>query len=203
MCTLICNKLHTHKGTLGTVTLNEAKIGYFANGCTLVGTLIGTLGTVTLTEKEENMIERPRSKFEDENGSMNIMAYEESKEYPEVLAWWKEYAQECDRLSELQVAKLGKRHWGRWVLTKTRPWSLDCIQVRPGIGESSPREIQAYWIELSRIGSKGESNGQTNYTWQRHLGDKNWIGKQGLADFMRAIKEIAESNPEWLHKDKV
>jgi hypothetical protein len=107
------------------------------------------------------------------------------------------YANECDRLSELSAVKIGKPHWGRWVLNKTKHLiTLDCIQVRPSVGSGSQRTIQSYWIELSRIGPNGESDGGT-YTWQEHLSEKNWMGEKGLADFMRAVNELYAEHSEW------
>jgi hypothetical protein len=134
---------------------------------------------------------RPKSKFEDECGVINIWKYDEKTEYAEVKAWDKEYANECSRLSEIKAAKSGKRHWGRWVLSETEPISLDGIQVIPAVGNYPQRELEPYWIELSRIGPHGESDHGT-YTWQEHLKGKNWISEKDLADFTIAIKELIQ-----------
>ena len=145
---------------------------------------------------------RPKSKFEDENGLVNIgllMALD--KDYPEVYEWDKMYAEECDRLSELAAIQAGKRHWGRWVLNTTRPFSLDCIEVRPAVDDSPQRKFSPYEIVLSRIGPGGESDGSA-YTWQEHMAEKNWMGTKGLEDFKKAVSEIYQTHPEWLRRPR-
>jgi hypothetical protein len=148
------------------------------------------------------MRDRPRSRFDNADGSWNtgLLMLGKKEEFPEVVDWDNDYADECDKLSEEQAIKTGKQHWGRWVLNKSKHLTtLDCINVHPAIGNISQRITQAYRIELSRIGRNGESDGDT-YTWQEHLEEKNWLGKKGLVDFKKAVKEIYQTHPEWLHQ---
>lgn len=138
----------------------------------------------------------PKSKFENENGSMNIMAYDEATEYPEVLAWEKEYADECDRLATI-IASKHKHHWGRWYLDMSKPVSLITEPIRPRIGKRGNFRGDDYWIELKRVDTKFGERG-SGYSWIKHMSGKNWIGEQGLKDMENAFNDLIK---EGLIKD--
>jgi hypothetical protein len=106
-------------------------------------------------------------------------------EHPEVVDWNKEYADECDRLAELEARKTGKRCWGCWYLTKA---SLVTAVIRPRIGGSGTIRGEIYDIDLNRL----------NENWVRHMEDKNWIGEKGIRDLAMAISALSESKEELL-----
>ena len=135
------------------------------------------------------MRDRPKSRVYVEKGKYTEIKWWLELE-PEVKAWEEEYADQCDHLSELSAIMTNCRHWGRWYLDNTEPLRLVTEDIRPGFGKHKPSGGGLYNIELSRIGPSGEANRQSNYTWQKHMSQKGWIGKQGLADLERAIKEL-------------
>lgn len=120
------------------------------------------------------MRERPKSNWLNEDGSLNFHRVGEVPEFPEVIAWDKEFADGCDRLAEGIAVKTGKRHFGRWWLTRT---SLGTRIVRPSIDGQSPLMGGVYDIDLDRL----------NENWVRHMGEKNWLGERGLKDLELAI----------------
>lgn len=128
------------------------------------------------------MRSRPRSKFEDENGVIGAEGWalmdSGETEYPEVEAWDKEYADECDRLSKLEAQRTGKRHWGRWYLTK---YALVTPSIHPKNGKPEVYKCQPYDIGLDRL-----KHGR----WLAHMAEKNWIGEQGMKDLERALTEL-------------
>ena len=72
------------------------------------------------------MRERPRGRHEDENGVIiiDLGSVDKTPEYPEVIAWDKEFADECDKLSEIDATKTGKKHWGRWYRRDLHAYSV-------------------------------------------------------------------------------
>ena len=126
---------------------------------------------------------RPRSRFENEDGSINLALVGEVPEYPQAVAWDKEYEDECDRLAELEAIKTGRKHWGRWYLTKT---SLMTRTSRPKIGARGFSRGGYYDIGLDRLGED----------WVGHMKEKNWMGEKGLRDLGRAISALSEDTIE-------
>lgn len=124
-----------------------------------------------------NERERPNTK-RDESGCVVLEWWRESTE--EEKDWNREYANECDRLSELEAVRTGKRHWGRWYLTKT---SLVTRTSRPKVGESGIIRGGIYDIGLNRL----------NENWLRHMSGKNWIGEKALQDLAEALSALSES----------
>lgn len=140
------------------------------------------------------MKERPRSRYEDESGVCLLNGCPDLEpEYPEVIAWDKGYADECDRLSHLAISKTGYQHWGRWYLNTNKPVRLDTRIIIPSIGKKRRWHAGVYSIELSRIGVNGGVDG-SKYTWQQHMTEKNWLGKKGLRDLGRAITALQTSS---------
>lgn len=140
------------------------------------------------------MRECPRSRFEDEYGCIDgkgfALMHSGVPEYPEVIAWEKEYASECDRLATLEAVKTGKRHWGRWYLNAAKPISLDTRTSTPGIDGSpnSPkRRGYVYDIALDGVSVHYKKH---SHSWIRHMEEKNWMGEQGLADLQRAFDTL-------------
>ncbi len=136
------------------------------------------------------MRKRPRSKFEDENGALIPKAftliYEGIKDYPEVVAWEKEYTDKCDKQSELYARATGKKHWGRWYLTKT---DLVTTRIFPKVGKAGYDKWQSYPIDL-----EGLFYGR----YAKHMTEKNWIGDKGHADLRLALEELAPGCPyDW------
>ena len=76
--------------------------------------------------------ERPKSKFEDKNGFVNI-GLVEGPDYPEIVEWDKQFAAECDQLSAEYAAKTKYQHWGRWFLDTRKPMSLITFSSRPSV----------------------------------------------------------------------
>ncbi len=131
------------------------------------------------------MRERPRGRSEDEYGCVMIgggIALE--PEYPEVIAWDKEYADECDRLSEIEANKTHKRRWGRWYLkTSGGLVSLDTKVCHPEQGDHPAWQSGDYDIVLNRCKTEAERR-----IWLEQMRKKTWIGEKGLQDLERALK---------------
>jgi len=134
--------------------------------------------------------ERPKSKFEDENGVVNI-GLVEGPDYPEVGAWDRQFATECDQLSAEYATKTGYKCWGRWFFDTRKPVSLTTFSSRAQIAGQPPWKGDEYWIEITRIGPHGESDGG-KYTWYQHMAEKIWMGKQGIADMKRAVADLVK-----------
>ena len=122
---------------------------------------------------------RPASRVYGKNGEIRWWLESE----PELIEWEKEYAGECDRLAEAQAVKTGKRHWGRWYLTKN---SLDTAAVRPKVGEAGFYKGHIYDIGLDRLSEN----------WARHMSAKNWIGEKGLKDLAIALKVLTSCSTQ-------
>ncbi len=137
--------------------------------------------------------ERPKSKFEDENGVVNIggLFTEGETDYPKVKEWDRKYTAECDQVSAEYAAKTGYKCWGRWFLDTRKPVSLVTFSSRAQIADQPKWKGDEYWIEITRIGAHGESDGG-KYTWYRHMREKNWMGKQGIIDMKRAIGDLVK-----------
>lgn len=123
------------------------------------------------------MRDRPRSRWQNEDGSLNLALVGKVAEYPGVVAWDIEYANECDRLAELEAIKTGRKHWGRWYLTKT---SLITRTSRPKIGTRGFSRGGIYDIGLDRL----------NEDWEEHMTEKNWIGEKGHRDLGVALEAL-------------
>lgn len=122
----------------------------------------------------------PKSRFINDDGSVDWQS--EAPEYPDRVAWDKEFEAECDRLAESDAAETGKPHWGRWYLTQT---SLATKTVWPEIeGQREKLYVGEYYIELDRL----------DIDWVTHLGRKNWIGEKGLEDLAKAIESLGNSH---------
>jgi len=132
---------------------------------------------------------RPRSRFEDEYGCVGseglALIASGVPEYPEVVAWEKEYKEGCDRLSELEAEKTRKRHWGRWYLNQSKPPSLDTKDSRPGIGCYSDWCGDVYDIMLHSCRTERDRE-----FWVEHMKEKNWMGAKGLAGLRRAFDDL-------------
>lgn len=124
---------------------------------------------------------RPRSRYEREDGSINFVLVGNEPEYPEVKAWRKEYADECDRLAELEAENKGGRHWGRWYLDE-KSNALVTVVCRPNIGSDGSTTLFEYDIPLDRL----------NGDCLEHMAPKNWIGERGLQDLERVLTELAK-----------
>jgi hypothetical protein len=131
------------------------------------------------------MIRRPRSKFADENGLININAPSTEDEYPEVVAWDKAYQAECDQLSEIRAAKYN-RYWGRWYLNDEY-LCTDIVRAPEGSFRGGCNEV--YDIALSRCVSE-----KSRQRWILHMDEKRWIGDQGLKDLARAFGDLIKAN---------
>jgi hypothetical protein len=147
---------------------------------------------ITILRRSNTMRKRPKSRYENEDGALNIALVGEVPEYPEVRQWDNAYRAQCDQLSEIEAIKTGARRWGRWWLDRAGPGSLNTRASRPGIGGRPSWRGDTYDIGLSRLGPNGESDGG-NYTWIEHMAQKNWIGPKGIADLRRAIADMARS----------
>lgn len=119
---------------------------------------------------------RPESRVYGENGVMRWWLESE----PELIAWEKEYAGEADRLAEAEAIKTGRKHWGRWYLTKH---SLNTVAIRPKVGEEGFYKGYTYDINLDRLSEN----------WVEHMSAKNWIGETGLKDLAIALKVLTTS----------
>jgi len=142
------------------------------------------------------MRERPRSRFEDEYGIIGpegfTLVISGVPEYPEVKAWAKEYADECDRLAELEAEKMGSRCWGRWYLnTSGGLVSLDTMVWHPEQGEHPAWRGGDYYIMLDRCKTEKECQ-----NWVEHMREKNWLGEKGLTDLTRAFAELSQAKEE-------
>lgn len=122
---------------------------------------------------------KPKGRYENEDGSINFALVGEVPEYPEVVAWNKEYADECDKLAELEAKRTGKRHWGRWYLTKK---SLITRTSKLRVGQGGFIRGGYYDIDLDRL----------NENWVYHMSQKNWMGEKGLRDLAMAINALSE-----------
>lgn len=123
------------------------------------------------------MRNRPKSRWENEDGSINLGLVGEVPEYPEVVKWEKEYAEECDRLAEREAVKTGKRHWGRWYLCNA---GLVTRTSRPNVGHYGWSRGGIYDIALNRL----------DEDWVRHMKEKRWMGEQGIKDLTRALEAL-------------
>ena len=122
------------------------------------------------------MRERPRGKYERENGATLLAIAHAGDEYPEVEQWDREYADECDRLSE-QLATKRKaqgRCWGRWF---EDDGFLVTYIARPPIDGAGFSRPDNYDIYLGRLSED----------WEGHMRGKTWLGSRGLADLCRAL----------------
>lgn len=128
------------------------------------------------------MRERPKSRWQNEDGSFNFQGIGVVPEFPEVIAWDKDFANECDRLAELDAIKTGKRHFGRWYLTKT---ALVTKTIRPEIDGQNRLYVGVYEIGLDRARETPGGRG-----WVKHIGEKNWIGEKGLRDLADALDAL-------------
>jgi hypothetical protein len=125
---------------------------------------------------------RPKSRFEDENGSLDWTKVETQPEYPEVVEWDRNYASISDGVSALAAEVMGARRWGRWFLDK------DGLRTRintPKIGEDGFQARGSYCISLDRL----------EEDWGEHLKEKRWIGEKGLEDLRLAISELMAEAP--------
>jgi len=135
---------------------------------------------------------RPRSRFENDDGIITPQAcaliIQGVPEYSEVTKWRREYACECDRLSELEAIKTGNKHWGRWYLnTSGGLVSLDTRVCHPEQGDHPAWRRDDYYIELDRCKTEEERQ-----IWVEHMREKSWIGEKGLHDLERALNELAK-----------
>lgn len=126
------------------------------------------------------MKERPKSRWENEDGSISFSLMGKVPEYPEVIAWDREFEVECDKLAELEAIKTCKKHWGRWWLTKT---SLNTRIHRPRVGARGFMKGGIYDITLDRL----------RKDWLEHMKQKNWIGKKGILDLETALYELRQA----------
>lgn len=125
------------------------------------------------------MRNRPKSRWENEDGSINFALVRDIPENPEVTIWDKEFADGCDRLAEIEAVRTHKKHWGRWWLTKT---SLNTRINRPKEGIGGFMRGGIYDIALDRL----------KKDWLEHMKQKNWIGQEGLRDLANALSELRE-----------
>lgn len=127
---------------------------------------------------------RPRSNWVNGDGLVNFAKVGEVPEFPEVLAWDKEFTNECDRLAEVDAHKTGKTHWGRWRLTKQ---ALITRTIRPRIDgdKGKPLYVGTYDIPLDDL-----DRGEGQQTWVEHMEEKNWLGEKGLRDLAVAIEAL-------------
>lgn len=134
---------------------------------------------------------RPRSRYEDEYGCIRIGTdIKLEPEYPEVIAWDKEYADECDRLSEIAAKKTHKRRWGRWHLnTSYGLVSLDTRVWLPEIEDHPAWQGDDYYIVLN--GCRTEKGCQEQI---EHMTEKRWLGEKGIKDLGRALTELARAS---------
>lgn len=119
---------------------------------------------------------RPKIRVYGENGAINWR----EKPEPELIEWEKEFANECDKLAELEAKNTGKRHWGRWYLTRT---SLNTRMTRPRVeGGAASFRGGIYDIDLDRLDGH----------WIAHMGRKNWVGEKGIQDLARALDDLSK-----------
>ncbi len=137
------------------------------------------------------MRKRPKSIYVDKDGMINWKEYarmvkEDIPETPDRLAWDKEYADLCDKQSELYARATGKKHWGRWYLTKT---DLVTTRLFPKNGKAGFDKFQSYPISLSSL---------FYGRYAKHMTEKNWIGDKGHEDLRLALEELAPGCPyDW------
>ncbi|HEX74864.1 MAG TPA: hypothetical protein G4N93_06975 [Dehalococcoidia bacterium] len=130
---------------------------------------------------------RPRARGEDEYGVV-LISYNMLPEYPEVIVWDKKYETECDRLSEKAARlKKGVRRWGRWYLNTMSPASLDTEVWSPSVGYEPERCIEIYDIVLCKCRTESQRR-----QWIDHMGEKCWVGTNGLDDLRRAFMDLAK-----------
>ena len=117
-----------------------------------------------------------KSKFDNDDGSIVVsrLLADRTPDYPAVIAWDKEYAKECDRLSTMHASRTGKKRWGRWFLTKKA--LVTCVP-RPNVGKPGHRKGDTYDIGLGRIKER----------WVEHMREKNWMGEKGIKDLEEAL----------------
>jgi len=123
---------------------------------------------------------RPKSNWVNEDGAINLAKVGVEPEFPEAIAWEKEYADKCDQLAEIEAIKTGKKHWGRWYLTRK---SLNTIIIRPKVGERGAYRGSTYEISLDRL----------NENWVEHMSRKNWLGEKGLKDLAIALEVLGNN----------
>jgi hypothetical protein len=130
---------------------------------------------------------RPQSKYEDENGIVNLARLfhdADFQEYPEVTEWDRQYADECDQLAE-RLAARHKHHWGRWYLDG----GYLCTPIyRAPEGEFSGGCHEVYDFSLTICITE-----KSRRLWIEHMTEKNWMGKQGIADLKRAFDSLIKS----------
>ena len=127
---------------------------------------------------------RPESRFEDDNGVINLTSLLTKLEYPEVKEWDRQYAAECDRLAAGKAARY-KRHWGRWYLDG-RYLCTPVYRAPEGDFQGGCHEV--YDFELSRCMSEAARR-----QWIGHMDEKLWMGEQGLKDLQRAFDELVKA----------
>ena len=92
---------------------------------------------------------------------------------------------DCDEASAIEAAKMGKRHWGRWVFDEPSQ-TLQCVIV----GASGQLQ-DFYSLELRLLRTtNARIPGAGGRTWLDQLAEKRWMGAKGLLDFQRAIYDL-------------
>ena len=129
------------------------------------------------------MRKMPKTRMIEPNGLINWWKDPE----PELIEWWEEYRQECDKCAAIEAAKTGKRHWGRWYLTKGKVPCLVTTIIHPNTGEDGYKEYSIYEIGLYRCETEAERE-----QWKRHMGFKDWVGEQGVSDLNVAFQQLIE-----------